>query len=537
MTVTRIENATVWTGVRSTERFAESDAVAFDDGGVLALGAAARALPAGTVIDAAGAFVCSAFRDGHVHPISGGFEQSIAPVRGHATPHAIAAAVGRWAAENPHVEWVRGEGFDHSLAPSGIFHAEWLDAEIPDRPVVVRATDYHTVWVNSEALRRVGYTADTPQPPDGEIVRDEEGNPVGTLREWGAWRPVYDLMPPITRDEAVRALTVASAGFAAAGLAWVQDAWVEPHGVDAWLAADSERVLGFRADLGLWCDPSTWRHQLEHFAATRERVSVEAPGRLTATTIKFFADGVIESGTGAMLEEYCDCPHSKGLPNWDARELQEAVAAVDALGFSPHIHAIGDAAARMALDAIEFANTVNGARDRRATIAHVQIVDQADLQRFVELGVIANFEPYWAQLDSSQTELTVPRLGPERSARQYLMRTIVETGAPVSFGSDWPVTTVSPLAGIQVAVTRQVTDGEAGDPWLPEERLTVEEALAAYTSGVAFQAGDERGGVLRPGARADVVLLARDPRRVPPLEIGAIEVLGTWCDGHRVHGG
>lgn len=535
--ITRVENAVVWTGVRTTGGVVESDAIAFTDDGILALGDAARSLPAAHVIDAGGAFVCSAFRDGHVHSIAGGFERAIAPVRDHSTPQEIASAVGRWATEHPEVEWVRGEGFDHTLASEGIFLATWLDAEVPDRPVVLRATDYHTVWVNSEAMRRAGYSAATPQPHDGEIVRDGDANPVGTLREWGAWRPVYDLMPPMTREQALDALTFASAGFAAAGLAWVQDAWVEPHDVDSWLAAAEEGALGFRADLGLWCDPNTWRQQVDHFVTTRDRVSAAAPGRLTATTIKFFADGVIESGTGAMLEAYCDCPHSKGLPNWDLPELKEAVAAVDALGFSPHIHAIGDAAARMALDAIEHANSVNGARDRRATVAHTQIVDEADLPRFVQLGVIANFEPYWAKFDSWQTELTAPRLGTERTDRQYMMRTILETGAPISFGSDWPVTTYAPLAGIQVAVTRQMTEGDFRDPWMPEERLSVEQALAAYTSGVAFQAGDERGGVLRPGARADVVMLAQDPRKVPPLEIETIEVLGTWCDGHRVHGG
>lgn len=537
MTVTRIENAVVWTGIRAEAGCVASDCVAFDERGILALGDAARALDADQLVDADGGFVCSAFRDGHVHAISGGFEQALAPVRDHGSPEEIAAAVGRWAAEHPEVEWVRGEGFDHSLAPGGVFHAAWLDAEVPDRPVVIRASDHHTVWVNSEALRRVAYTAQTPQPHDGEIVRDESGAPVGTLREWGAWRPVYDLMPPMTRQQALDALAVASARFAAAGLAWVQDAWVEPHDVDSWLAAAEEGVLAFRADLGLWCDPNTWRDQLGHFTVTRERVAAAAPGRLTATTVKFFADGVIESATGALLEPYCDCPHSTGLPNWDPDELRQAVVAVDALGFAPHLHAIGDAAVRLALDAIEHGSRLNGARDRRATIAHTQLVDPADIDRFAQLGVIANFEPYWAQFDSCQTELTEPRLGPERTDRQYMMRTILATGAPVSFGSDWPVTTLSPLAGIQVAVTRQMTEGAFLDPWMPQERLTVEQALTAYTSGVAFQAGDERGGVLRPGARSDVVMLARDPRKVPPLEIEAIEVLGTWCDGHRVHGG
>jgi predicted amidohydrolase YtcJ len=535
--ITRIENVTVWTGLRSGEgdERVVFDALAFSEDGVMALGPAARAIDADSVVDGAGGFVSAGFRDGHVHCIQGGFEQELAPVRDHGTPQSLAAAVGAWALAHPDVEWVRGEGFDHTLAPGGIFLAEWLDEQVPDRPVVLRATDYHTVWVNSEALRRVGYSSSTPQPHDGEIVRDEAGEPVGTLREWGAWRPVYALMPPMTMEQGLAALARTANSFASAGLTWVQDAWVEPHDVDTWLAAHAAGILTFRADLGLWCDPHTWREQLGHFGAARERVAREGAGRLTATTVKFFADGVIESGTGAMLEPYSDCPHSRGMPNWDPNELKEAVAAVDALGFSPHIHAIGDAAARMALDAIEHANTVNGARDRRAVVAHTQLVDAADIRRFVELGVIANFEPYWAKYDSWQVALTAPRLGQARTDRQYMIRTILATGAPVSFGSDWPVSTYAPLAGMQVAVTRQMTEGDFLEPWVPQERITVEQALSTYTAGVAFQAGDERGGTLRPGARADVVLLAADPRSVDPLGIDAIGVLGTWCDGVRVY--
>ena len=537
MPVTRIVNAVVWCGPPdpATGLARESDAIAFDHDGILALGEEALAVSADLVVDGGGGFVCSAFRDGHVHAIAGGVERALASVQEHDSPQQLAAAVGRWARDHPEAEWVRGEGFDQSLAPGGVFLAQWLDAEVPDRPVVLRASDYHTVWVNSEALRRAGYAADTPQPHDGEIVRDDAGEPCGTLREWGAWRPVYDLLPPMTRGQALDALTIASANFASAGIAWVQDAWVEPHDVTSWLAAAEEGVLRFRADLGLWCDPNTWPDQLAHFVETRERVAATAPGRLSATTIKFFADGVIESGTGAMLEPYCDCPHSTGLPNWEPEELQQAVAAVDALGFSAHIHAIGDAAARTALDAIEYTDAVNGRRDRRATIAHAQLVDAADIGRFARLGVIANFEPYWAKYDVTQAELTAPRLGEDRTARQYLMRTILDSGAPVSFGSDWPVTRHEPLAGIQVAVTRQASPD--GAPWLPTERLTVEQALTAYTAGVAYQAGDDRGGSLRRGARADVVLLDQDPRRVPPMAIEGIQVLGTWCDGHRVHGG
>ena len=335
-----------------------------------------------------------------------------------------------------------------------------------------------------------------------------------------------------------RAAVVDSAGaFSSTGITWVQDAWVEPKDVDLWLDALDAGLLSFRADLALWADPNSWREQLEPMLQARARVEAGGvrDGRrvLSATTVKFFADGVIESGTAAMLEPYCDCPHSKGLPNWQPEELAEAVAAVDAAGFTPHIHAIGDGAVRMALDAIEHAVRVNGRRDSRPTIAHTQIVSDADLPRFVELGVIANFEPYWAKYDAWQTELSAPRLGPERTDRQYMIRTILDTGAPVSFGSDWPVTTQAPLEGLAVAVHRSMPDGE---PWVPEQRITVEEALAAYTSGVAFQAKDPRGGTLRPGARADLVLLAADPRGTDPKAIAGIAVLGTWCDGVRTHG-
>lgn len=533
MGTVRIENATVWTGTRlPSGEIAVTDSVLIEAGNILAIGATAKRLPAEQVIDAAGGFICAGFGDGHVHPVFGGLEQQFAPVRDGVSVEAIAAAVGRWADAHPTAEWIRGEGFDHTLAPDGVFMAAWLDAVIPDRPVVLRATDYHTVWVNSEALRRAGYTRGLVQPHDGEIVLDANGEPTGTLREWGAWRPVFDLLPPVELETLMGAIAHANKCFASAGLTWVQDAWVEPTGVDTWIQADQRGLVNFRVAMALWADPNSWRDQVAQFVASRAQVIAAGSPRLTANTIKFFADGVIESTTGALLEPYCDCPHTKGLPNWNPVELKIAVATIDALGFQTHIHAIGDGAARMALDAIEYASVSNGARDRRPIIAHTQLVDAADIGRFAELGVIANFEPYWAKFDSWQTELTEPRLGAERTNRQFMIGTILKSGAPVSFGSDWPVTTYAPLAGIQVAVTRKMT---ATDPsWMPQECLTVEEALLAYTSGVAFQAGDDSAGVIRPGARADLVWLATDPRFVDPMQIESISVVGTWSDGKRI---
>jgi hypothetical protein len=533
MTTTLIENATIWTGHRLPDgSWFQSDAVLIRDNRILALGATALRADADRVIDGRGGFVAAGFADGHAHPIPGGLEEQFAPVRGGTSPQEIARIVGDWARANPQLEWIRGEGFDHTVAPDGVFFSSWLDAEVPDRPVVLRATDYHTVWVNSETLRRVGYRPGLTQPDRGLAVLDDQGAPTGTLREWGAWRPVYDLLPPVPQPSIDTAVRFATQSFAASGLTWVQDAWVEPDMVEGWINSHAAGALHVAVDLAQLAEPGKWRDQLDMLVDLRHRVNDAGEGMLTSNTVKFFADGVFESGTSAMLEPYCNGPH-RGLPNWDPEEMKIAVAAFDALGFNPHIHGIGDHGVRMALDALEHAAYVNPVRDRRWVTAHTQLIDPSDLNRFAELGVIANFEPYWHKYDEWQVLLTAPRLGEERTNRQFQPRTLADRGARLSFGSDWPVTTHSPLEGIQVATTRQMEPD--GPSWMPYERVSVEESLAAYTSGVAFQAGRDDAGTLRPGAVADLVWLAEDPRSVDPMRIGAISVLGTLRSGRIIY--
>ena len=536
MALILMHNATVWLGYQLPDAtWATSHALLTNGDRIIATGESALAASADTMVDCGGGFLMAGFADGHVHTIFGGLEREFAPVRDFHTPQEIAQSVAKWAADHPNEEWIRGEGFDHSLAPDGIFHAAWLDEFIADRPVFLRATDYHTVWVNSLALQLAGYVGDFEQSHDGEVVLDDSGRAIGTLREWGAWRPVHDLIPPPSDEVKLSALEFATQSFATAGLTWVQDAWVELADIDVWKAAHTAGVLAVDADLALWADSNSWRDQLAGFVSARESVARLDTTQLTCNTIKFFADGVIESGTSAMLEPYCDCPHSRGMPNWDPEELKSAVAAVDRLGFTAHIHAIGDHGIRMALDAMEYTANVNPPWDRRWVMAHTQLVDPVDMNRFVELGVIANFEPYWSRYDEWQELLTQPRLGPERTARQFQTASLAQTGAIISFGSDWPVTTFAPLEGIAVAVTRQMTP--EGPSWIPEERVSVEQALAAYTSGVAFQGNRPDAGVIRPGALANLVLLDQDPRLVPPTSINAINVLGTWRRGHKTYGG
>ncbi|MEI6405054.1 MAG: amidohydrolase [Actinomycetes bacterium] len=532
MSVIVWRNGAVW--INSDER---TNALAARDGVIVAHGDDALALidSADEVIDLEGRTLGPGFGDGHAHPVFGGIETLFAPVRGHATLEDLLAAVKKWAQENPDAEWVRGEGYDPSLAPRGEFDAHWLDEIVPDRPVVLRAMDYHTAWVNTAAMKRAGITRDTPQPIDGDIAMRPDGTPMGTLREWGAWGMVYDLLPALNAEQNIKAVQAASLAFASAGVTWAQDAWVSTDTLEAWLAGAQAGVLTFRANLAWLAEPEgKWRTAFPTMAGLKARVDNEAPELLTGHTIKFFADGVLEGGTAAVLEPYCDCPTSHGIPNWRREELIEAVIECVGLGFQPHIHAIGDAGVRNALDAFENAIAVHGTANN-PIMAHCQLVDADDLDRYRSLGVIANFEPLWAQLEAEQTVLTIPRLGQERADRQYPIATLLRGGAKVSFGSDWPVTSPVPMKGIGIAVTR-TTDHGVG-PWNASECITLDEALTAYTHGVAVQAGETQSwGDLSLGKRADVVLFDSDIHSLKPFDLRNVGVIGTWLGGKRVFG-
>ncbi|MDN5636102.1 MAG: amidohydrolase family protein, partial [Brevibacterium sp.] len=269
------------------------------------------------------------------------------------------------------------------------------------------------------------------------------------------------------------------------------------------------------------------------------RVEERGDPLLSARTVKFFADGVVENETGSLLEPYCSSLHNHGLRVWEGETLAEAVRAVDAAGFQVHIHAIGDAAVRQGLDAIESAMTLNGPRVRRPVIAHAQLVDADDLSRFAELGVIANMQPLWAQLDDLMTVLTVPRLGEDRAGHQYRMRTILERGGRLSFGSDWPCTSGTPVEGLAIGTSRQNCAGEPAGGWTPEEIVDIDRALDCYSTAVAHQAFADRSpavwGEIRPGASADLIRFDHDPRDLTPQELAKMPVRTTYLGGVAVH--
>lgn len=515
------------------------DALLVRDGRIVATGAAARDqvrdMPDAEVVEISEGVLIPAFADGHAHPLFGGLEAEGPQIRVQDSIAGIVAEVRRWAQEHPDAPWVTGASYDSSLAPEGLFDARWLDEAVPDRPVALRAWDYHTLWVNTEALRRAGITSTTPDPPLGEIPRRPDGSVLGTLREWGAVDLVDAVIEPWPIETKLRSLERAAHAFAGLGVTWVQDAWVDPGTLEVYLAAARADRLPIRFNLALYADPRHWPEQLAQFVAARQAVEELGHPHLSAVTVKFFADGVVENATGALLEHYCGCPGETGMLVWEPDLLRQAVTQVDAAGFQPHIHTIGDRAVRVALDAIEAAREANGERDRRAVLAHVQLIDEADRARMAHLRVMANAEPLWAQLDALMNVLTVPRLGEERAARQYPWASLRAHGIPMSCGSDWPVSSANPLEGMAVAASRQTAAREPAGGWTPHERLAVDEVLRCYTAGTAYQ-GFRDAGRLAVGCEADFVHLSGDPRELTsPRDLDALHVAATWVAGRRVH--
>ena len=477
-------------------------------------------------VDLEGGLLLAAFGEGHAHPLLAGRERTGPELRDARTVDEIARRVRAWA-ETSSAPWLVGGSYDATIVEGGVFDARWLD-DI-DRPVVLHAWDYHTVWVNSAALRAAGVDASTLEPARGRIVRRADGSPMGTLVE----RPAIDLVlshaPRPSLAEDIEALVWAGRYLAAHGVTWVQEAWTEVKDVPAWRAAAESGRLVVDADLALRADPDRWPAQLDELRRVADEIA-DTPG-LTCRTVKFFVDGILENHTAHLLECYHDA-RTHGMPNWAPDRLAAAVAACDDAGFDVHLHAIGDAAVRAVIDAAEgIRESLRGGR--RLTIAHAQVIDPADIVRFAGLDVTICFQPQWAVEDDVMTRLTLPRLGPDREL-QYRMDSARRAGARLSFGSDWPVAEPDVLAGIRTAVSRQDADQRPEGGWQPAERLSIDAAIDAATTGVAWQAGDQdRRGILRPGMAADLVWIDRDIRAADPPAMADARIRGTWRRGLR----
>jgi hypothetical protein len=493
------------------------------------------------VLKLEGRMLLPAFQDAHVHPVSGGVELGQCNLNDLPTAEAILEKVRACAAESAGRPWLLGGGWAVTAFPAGSPTREALDAVVPDRPALLSAADGHSAWVNSKALAVAGVGAETPDPEDGRIERDAAGAPSGTLRE-SAIDMVSRLAPKPTAAERLAGLRRALAQFNRQGITAVQEAsagtGAEGAGasatLEAYVEAERRGQLSARVVAALGTDPARGPEQVADLVALRERYATR---RVRPSAAKIFADGVIESRTAAMLAPYLDRPDA-GQPIFGAAALDALVGRLDAADFDVHIHAIGDRAVRMSLDAFAAARgRAPAARRRRHQIAHLEVIDAADVPRFRDLGVIPNFQPLWAYADSYIRDLTWPALGPERSRRLYPIADLARSGAVLAFGSDWSVSSSNPLEGIQVAVTRQSFDpADRGEPMLPEQAIGLPGALAAYTIGAAYANGLEaETGSIEVGKAADLVVLEHDLFRRPPHAIGAARVLLTLLEGAPVY--
>ncbi len=491
------------------------------------------------VVDLERGLLAPGFTDAHVHPIQGGLERLRCDLSEHETREDYLAVVRAYADGHPEVEWILGGGWAMPAFPGGTPLAADLDTVVPDRPVFLPNRDHHGAWVNTRALEIAGVTKDTPDPPDGRIERDADGNPSGTLHE-GATALVSRHLPRTTGADYRAALLAGQEYLHSLGVTSWQDAIVGSYaGMDdpgsTYVEAAASGDLRSHVVGALWWDRRQGVEQVADLVGRRDALTA---GRFRATTVKIMQDGVAENGTAALLDPYLDrCGHAtdnSGHSFLDAQAVKDAVAALDAAGFQVHVHTIGDRAVRETLDAMVGADPA-----RRHHIAHLQLIHPDDVPRFAELGVAANMQALWACHDDQMLDLTLPFLGEERSTWQYPFGALHRAGARLVAGSDWPVSTPDPLAAIHTAVTRTTygDPGRAGsDPFLPEQALPLDTAFAAYTSGSAWVNHRDDAGVIEVGAVADLVVLDRDPFAGPPEEIGATRVLSTWVDGELVHG-
>ncbi|MGW3269583.1 amidohydrolase [Streptomyces sp. NPDC001056] len=496
--------------------------------------------PGTEVVDLTGKLLLPGFQDAHVHAVAGGRELAECDLSGTVGVTEYLDLVRGYADAHPDHAWITGGGWSMESFDGGLPTRQLLDSVVPDRPVLLSNRDHHGAWANTRALELAGIGADTPDPADGRIEREADGSPGGVLQE-GAIGLVARLVPAATPQDRLAGLLRAQKLLHSLGVTAWHDALLGSFGgmsdpSDAYLTAARDGSLTARVTGALWWDRGRGAEQIDELVAKREELR---HGRFRVGSVKIMQDGIAENFTAALSSPYldgCGCATTNtGISFVDPVALRGYVTELDALDFQVHFHALGDRAVREALDAVEAAVTANGRRGNRHHLAHLQVVHPDDIARFARLGAIANIQPLWAAHERQMDELTIPFLGPERTAWQYPFGGLLRAGATLAAGSDWPVSSPAPLEGIHVAVNRRAP--EAGDErvFLPEHRLDLPSALAAYTAGSAHVNRLDDTGSLVPGHLADLVVLDRDILAAPPEEIAEARVERTYVGGRLVH--
>jgi predicted amidohydrolase YtcJ len=520
-----VVNGRVWTGDRARPW---ADAIAVDGERIVAVGSSAEVRKTVTsttnVVDAKGMMVVPGFIDAHVHFLIGGFGLASVQLRDAKTRDEFVSRIARHAKALPRGAWVTNGDWDHEQWGGELPSRGWIDLVTPNNPVWVNRLDGHMALANSAALRAAGVDASTRDVDGGTIVRDASGAPTGILKD-NAQSLVAKAVPDPAAKQEDRALDAAMAFVASKGVTSVHNmgTWAE---LAVFERAHHERRLGTRIYAAV--PLATWE---------RLRDLVAAHGRgdhwLRIGALKGFVDGSLGSHTAAMIEPFTDAPNDTGLFVNSAEDLYRWTSGADKAGLHLIVHAIGDRAIRTQLDIYERVERENGPRDRRFRIEHAQHIAPPDIGRFAPLGVIASMQPYHAIDDGRWAEKVI---GHERGKGTYAFRSLLDEGTRLAFGSDWFVAPPTPLEGIYAAVTRRTLDDSNPEGWYPEQKIGVEEALRAYTSGSAYASFEENEkGTLTRGRLADFVTIDRDLTAIAPETIREARIMMTVVGGQIVY--
>lgn len=521
-----------------------ASAIAVRDGKIMAVGGESDVEnwsgDATKVVDLGGKLLLPGFGDTHVHPMFGGLSYSRCSMHAGQSIQDYKKVIKKCVQETEAGSWVYGVGWKPGLfPPDGIPEKAILDSIESERPLVFRSTGGHSLWVNSKALELAGITRDTPDPVNGRIDRDPEtGELLGGLQE-AAKDIVSPYLPEPTFKQLQGALMYTSEHLNSLGITNFLDAGVsiEPDGssavIEAYKVVRSNGDLQAHVALAVTWDNEAGMEQLPVLLSAARNVSGSG---LFSRTVKIYLDGVLAQRTAAMLEPYSDAKDELGEATLSPEVLNEIVRRFDAEGFQVMIHAIGDKAIRMALDAFEQARKDNGKTDNRHQITHAELITPQDALRFAELDVFASFQPLWSVMDEYM-QMSAIRIGPERMQYVYPANSIIKAGARIVYGADWPVASANPLQGIEVALTRRAPGDPDAEPLLTSEAVSLVQALEAYTLAVAYvNHREDITGSLTVGKSADLIVLDQDLFTISVYEISKTKVLLTLFAGQAIYG-
>ena len=523
-----------------------AEAVAVIDGKIAYVGSSTGANkykgPHTRLVDLEGKMVLPGFQDAHVHPIEAGMAYLGCSLHDGKSVEEYVRIVEECAKRSPEATFIDGGGWTMDLFEDGLPDKGLLDEVVSDRPVILKSASGHQLWVNSKTLEIAGIDAETPNPPRGRIDRYKNSRePSGSLQENSAMNLAFNTRPAYSASQMQAALKFGQHYLNQYGVTTVQDALLKLDGNEAYVGGPTYMAMDQAGDLtirvvgALVWNTELGMEQLSRITDAREHFKTPL---FSAPSVKIWLDGVMEVHTAALLVPYSDREDGySGELLIKPEQLDVVVSQLDALGFQIHFHAIGDAAVRQSLDSLELARQVNGVRDSRHHMSHIQLFDPADIPRLEALDVVANFQPYWAWADKFITELTIPKLGAERSKWLYPIKSVLDTGAVVAFGSDWFVTSGNPLLGIETAVTRHDPLTDISDPFLESERISLADAIEAYTINSAYvNFIDDETGSIEKGKVADLIVLDKNLFELAPNEISDAQVLLTLLEGNPVYG-